>query len=446
VPLPPESSQPLTEKRAFAFWSPLALSWLCMAAEAPICLAIISRSPDAAVNTAAMQAMFAIAIFIEAPVIDLLSTSTTLGSTRRRYVALSRFAWTMMLWVTAIHALVAWTPLYDWVTLGALRLDPAVAEATHWPLRILTLWSAFIGWRRHLQGIMIRGGETRAISVGTLLRVVTVGAVGWSLHLLTPLGGLLTASIALMASVAAESLFIHFLSRGVVARRFGDESHESAEEDITQTGLLAFHLPLTGATMVTLITGPMMSAALARSEDPVINMAAFQLGSSITWLFRTAAFALPEAVIALGTNQASRRIMRNFSLKVGLALSGSLAFFHFTGLDRWWLETVLGAEPSLLAASQLVVLLGVFLPLLGAAMAYLRGCLTSARVTWGRLAAIGAGASVLAICLVLGVIFKVPGLWNASLAALAAQLAELGALGVSWKLAAAKILLAAEEE
>ncbi|MCG9894551.1 MAG: hypothetical protein MH204_03630 [Fimbriimonadaceae bacterium] len=419
-------SESLTHARAWRFYSPLALSWLCMAAEAPICMAIIGRSPNSEVNAAAFLLVMAVAIFIESPVIDLLSTGTALGRDRRGLAAVRRFTLLLMAVVTAVHAAVVWTPLYDLVVRGLMGQPSAVADAALWPLRILTLWSAFIGWRRFLQGVMIAQGQTRAVSVGTLARVATIGGVGWALHVAWPDQGLKAAATALLASVVVESLLITWLARPSLAMLPAEGEADPAH--LTLGALLGFHLPLTAATAVMLLGQPLVSRSLAASEAPIQNAAAWQLSMSLLWLFRTATFALPEVVITLARNRESERQMRTFSLAVGAALTGLLLAAIATGADRWWLVTVLGAPESLVGPARLALLLNAIKPLLDAAMCYSRGILTARRKTKVRLTAIGVGMAVPLAGLAGGGSAKVPGIWLVSGAFLAAQLAELWVL------------------
>ncbi len=86
------------------FYSPLAISWLFMGLEGPICEGVINRLRQPEINAAAWPILMAIAIWIESPVIDLLSTSTTLAKDHQRYELISRFVWYLMAWVTVAHA------------------------------------------------------------------------------------------------------------------------------------------------------------------------------------------------------------------------------------------------------------------------------------------------------------------------------------------------------
>lgn len=401
-----------------------------MAAEAPICLAVISRSVAGDVKAAAFHVVMAIAIFVEAPVIDLLSTSTTLCRTRSNFEVLRKFVLWLILWVTVLHAIVVFTPVYDLVTLGLLNLRPEVAEAAHQPLQILALWSAAIGWRRWLQGILIRAGETKAISFGTLLRVLTVGIIAFGLHFGFQVDGTAAAAIGLMSSVAVESAFIHWISRKII--REGVLSVEEGDH-LSLGDLARFHFPLTASTSVTLMTGPLLAWALAASPNPIQNAAAFSLASSLIWLFRTATFALPEVVIALSSEPASRPILLKFCLQVGGVLTFVMATFWAFGLDAAWISGILGAKPELIPLAKMAFLLSLAFPILGAAASALRGFLTAARNTQSRLWAIGAYIATMAIVLVVGVSSGQPGIITVCLALLAAQGAELISLSLSWR-------------
>lgn len=410
---------------------PLALSWLFMAAESPISLSVISRSPDATVNTAAFLVLMSLAIFIESPVIDLLSTSTTLAKSRHAYEQLVRFTWIVMALVTVVHGAVAWTPLWDIVTLQLLHMKPEVAEAAHWPMRIMTVWSALVGWRRFRQGIMIRYGVTKPISIGTLLRVAAIAGVGFGLHAATKLDGLVITAVALLVSVATECLFVHFASMPVIRREFYLKAQD--EEPVTLDSLFRFHWPLTASTMVMLMGMPLLSWAIGQSEGSVVQLASWQLAFSLLWMFRTVTFALPETVIALGKDSASRATLQKFCLQVGLICSGALAAGHLTGFDGWWFGTVLQADPGLIGWARWALFLAVSLPLLSAIMSCQRGFLTSARVTSARLYAIAAGMSTLVGCLLLGVALKWPGVVNGVVATTVSLIAESAVLAWNWR-------------
>lgn len=318
----------LSGQTIFRFYLPLALSWLFMGLEGPVAIKLISNLREPELNTAAFSILMSLAIWIEAPVIDLLSTSTTLARDRARYELISRFIWYLMLWVTVAHALVTFTPLYFVVTEGVLGVKHDVALAARPGMAIMTLWSAFIGWRRYLQGMLIRRGQTRVIGIGTTLRVSTIILASILLFNVTEWNGVVIASTALLSSVVMESIFIHFVSRRVVT----EVIHQPPMEvGLSMRQLATFHFPLTATTMVKLMVTPIIIAGLARTAEPVLAITAYQVCSTIMFLHRALGFCLPEVVIALYKDRPSRIALRNFCTVVALSTSGSMLLLSLTG-------------------------------------------------------------------------------------------------------------------
>lgn len=407
-----------------------------MAVESPVCIAVLQGVGDgmvgedaAKISTAGMTLLMALAMAVESPVIDLLSTSTTLSRHRQGFAQMTRFALMLMLWVTAVQGVIAFTPLYWFITEGLLNTPRPVAEAVQTPMQIILFWSAAVGWRRYLQGVMIRHGATRPISFGTLVRVAAIAGVGFGLSAGTELPKLNVVAIALTASVFAEALFIQLVSLSVI-RRLPEKPADEPPLELKR--LFSFHLPLTGSTFVTLLALPMINAALGRLPNPVLSMASWQVGFSLIWLFRTATFALPETVITLYERGARQKILAGFCLAVGGLLTGLMLVVHFTAADAWYFRNVLEVQQELIAGAALCILLCALLPLINSAMAALRGFLTAEHVTSVRLYAIGGGMSVLAGTLFIGVREQWPGLPCATAALVLSQVAELAILSWFW--------------
>jgi len=401
-----------------------------MAIEGPVAVAIIARKPEAVLGTAAFNVLMAMAIWLESPVIDLLSTSTALARGRKAWQTLSRFTLLTMVWVTFAHGFVALPPVFRFVTGTIMGLDPAVADAVWLPFALMVPWSAMVGWRRSRQGLMIREGETRLIGIGTLIRVTTVCAVGALLMKTTTLGGITIAGIALLASVTAEAIFMHVVSQRVV-RRYALQPDDDHEPSLSLRQVLKFHLPLTGSTMVTLTALPVVSAALSRAPDAVLAMAAWQVAFTVQWVFRTVTFAIPEVVISFMKSAHEDAGLRRFATLIGVLLSFAMLGFALSGLDRLVFVHVLGAGPELLDLAHVALLLCSPLPAINALMAYARGVLTARHRTGSRLTAISVATSVLVVVLVVGVTMRWPGIVTAAVALTASQVAELIALFIS---------------
>ena len=134
----------LTQSRILRLYLPLALSWLFMAVEGPITTGILWRMPNPQVNAAALLVMFALSLLIEGPVIDLLSTATTLAKNHQHFIVIRKFALGLIVLVTVVHAAVALTPIYWWVTKFVINVPDEVADVMLPARMVMILWTAVI--------------------------------------------------------------------------------------------------------------------------------------------------------------------------------------------------------------------------------------------------------------------------------------------------------------
>jgi len=424
------ANESLTSRTVFRFYYPLALSWLFMGLDGPISVAVLSDLPYARVNTAAFLIIIAVAMWIESPVIDLLSTATTLGKDGPSLAVLNRFVAYLVLWVTLAHAFVTLTSAYWVITEQILGVKPDVAQAARFGLAIMLPWSGFIGWRRSRQGLLIRNGATRLIGIGTLLRVTVLIIADWTLARWSGFSGIVTASIGLLSSVAAEAIFTHFVSRPTVAKVAATPATGPV---LSMRKLFGFHMPLTATTMMKLMTGPVVAAGLARSFQPTHSLAAYEVAGTVLFLFRAIAFCLPEVVIALYSNDATRPVLRKFSLAIGAASSGLLLFLGITRLDVFIFTKLLHAQADLAEMGHWMFLTSALAPLLDACMAYVLGVLTAHHLTMARMAAVLGSSVLMAATVAVTVSMKLAPPLISGLAMTVALSSELLILAIYWR-------------
>ena len=164
----------LTLRQVIHVWLPLAGSWLLMGLELPAVSAFMARMPQATVSLAAYGGLvFPTSLLIESPILMLLAASTALARDEASYRLIRRFMWTAGLTLFAFHALVAFSPLFDLLAGPVLGLPPEVREPARLGLRIMLPWSLSIAYRRTQQGVLIRFGQARAVTIGTAVRLAT---------------------------------------------------------------------------------------------------------------------------------------------------------------------------------------------------------------------------------------------------------------------------------
>lgn len=403
-----------------------------MSLEGPITSGFITRRPFEETGLAAMGLLMSISIFIESPVIDLLSTSTTLTKTHASYLQLRRFTLLLMVWVASVHALITLTPFYWTLVERVIGAPHDVAVALRPAMVIMIPWAALVGWRRFHHGILIRYDRTRPVGLGTTVRVTAVFVIGATLYALTDLPGITLAAFALLGSVAAETVFIHFVTRPVVRWHLDPMVGTDRDTGITMNRLCRFHFPLTAATLTMIFSMPMVSWALAHSPDSKRSLAAWGLCMSVAFMFRAVTFALPETVIALYKDEHSRRELQKFCIRVGVACSLAIGVMYLSGGAQFLFQRVLDSKPGVASAASLALVLTLLIPAINGRASMFRGLLTAHHRTQPRLWAISVAIAVLAGTLILGVWRQADGILVAGLAMTLQVVAELLVLGWFW--------------
>jgi hypothetical protein len=299
-------------------------------------------------------------------------------------------------------------------------------------MAIMIPWAAFVGWRRFHHGILIRFSNTRPVGLGTSVRVASVFLIGSALYLWTNLPGLTLAAFALLGSVVAETVFIHFVTQSTIREHLDPLIGTAEDVGITMKRLWDFHYPLTLATMTMILGMPFVSAALARSPDGKSALAAWGLAMSVVFMFRSITFALPETVIALYKDAETGRELGRFCMRVGVGCAIAILAMYFSGGAQFLFERVLDSKPDVAGRASFALVVTVLVPVINAQASFLRGLLTARHLTGPRLIAILVAMSVLVASLVLGVALKLDGLVVIGLAMTLQVSAELVVLQSFW--------------
>jgi hypothetical protein len=418
----------MRQRDILLFWFPLFASWLLMTAEGPIISASINRLPDEVIMLAAMGIITSLSVTIESPIINLLATSTALVQDAHSYLMVRRFTLQLCVLLTIVAALVAFTPLFDLIVYRLLDVPDAVAEYVRPGMQIMVFWSAAIGWRRFLQGILIRHDHTKLIAWGTAIRLVASGGTAVGLAWWGQWAGVINGSLALMAGVLAEALYTTLITLPVIR----DEVLPAAPaegEPLAYRDLLQFHVPLAATSVLILLMQPLVTSSLARLDQPTLSLAAWPVLFQTVLMARAASLALPEVIIARYDRGANFLPLRRFSYLLAGVVAAGMIVFTFTPLSNFY---VFGVQDMTEAAGDLVLsslALFVLYPSLAVLTSWLRGLLIQGRVTRPVNIGMIINLALTGAVLLIGVRLGWSGLPTAALALNLAAAAELVYLG-----------------
>jgi hypothetical protein len=361
---------------------------------------VIARLPDPAVNLAAFQVTFALALLVEAPVIMLLTASTALATNRASYGTLLKFTAILASVVTLVHLALGLSPLYVWLLGDVMDVAPPVASASRTAFILMAPWSAAIAFRRLWQGVLIRYDLTKRAGLTTAGRLVALGSV-LVLGLATQRWpGAAVGAAALSAGVIAGMLAAWVLSRPVTA---GLRAPLATDTPLTRRALLSFYTPLALTSLLLLGGGPVVSFALGHASDEVAALAVWQVVLGLVFLVRSAGYAYQEVVVALQDRSGAYEAVRSFALLLAVVLGLIMGLIAFTPLGTVWLQDVIGLSPELTAYALDVLPVVAAVPSITVAISLYRGRLVGMSATPALTIAVLASLGVLILVTFLGI-------------------------------------------
>ena len=383
-----------------------------MAAEGPFLAAIIARLPSPEFNLGAYGVAFALAILIEAPVIMLMSAATSLVKDRISYLKMRNFSRGLILGTTLLLLIVLVPGVYRWLTETLLQLPTEVADLTYGALWFFLPWPSAIGYRRFLQGVLIRAGKTRLVAMGTLIRLFAMTVAALLGYLLLDIPGAWIGGLALGTGVTVEAIAARFMAAETVRELLAEETDSGyTGRTVTYRAIATFYLPLALTSMIGLTIQPLLTFFMGRSVAPVESLAVYPVVHSLSFFFRSMGFAYQDAAIALiGEQFEHYRELRRFCFTLGAVATAGLALVAFTPLFQLWFITLSGLTPELTSFALIPARIIVPLPFLSVLLSFQRAILVEGRrtqhITWASVIEVTA---VAVLFLTLGFSFEVVG-------------------------------------
>lgn len=405
-------------------WWPLAASWLMMGFELPLVSATMARLPDPRISLAAYGGVvFPISLVIEGPIIMLLSASTALARDRASYNLMRRFMWASVAVLTGLHALVAFTPLYDVVARQWLGVPPETLEPARLGLQILTPWTGSIAYRRFQQGVLIRCGHSGRVGLGSLVRLLANLLVLGTGLAHGGLPGIVVGASAVAAGVLAEALLMAIMVRPVLRDIIFPTP--PVDPPLTLSAFLRFYVPLALTPLITLLSAPLATAAVSRMPRAIDSLAAWPAVNGIGFLLRSLGFAFNEVVVSQVERPGAVAGLRRFAILLGAGVSGLLLLALVTPLGHLFFADASALAADLVVLAQMALWCGLLMPALAVQQSWYQGILVTSRrtgaITEGVLIFLAVFGAGLAVGMVLETI---TGLYVATLANTAGCVAQ----------------------
>lgn len=438
-----QSPHDVTGREIFKTWWPLAASWILMALELPAINIVITRLAHPEIHLAAYGSLvFPLALLIEAPIIMLLAASTALCSDWETYRKIRRFTHVLSFCLTAIHALIAFTPIYGWIARDVLSAPEEIIEPARIGLMITLPWTWAIAYRRFNQGVLIRFGYSLSVGLGTIIRLLadcSVLAIGYAVG---SIQGTAVATATIIAGVLFEALYVGLRVRPVLRDQLPKLNPD--HKPFSYGAFLKFYIPLSLTSLIFLGVRPIFSAGVGRMLDPLSSLAVLPVITSLTFLFRAGGVAFSEVVIATLGKSRSYAALRRFAITLMSVVTVGILLVAATPLGSMWFGRITGLSPELLTMARAGLWFAVLLPGLSAIQSWFQGIVMHNKRTNAITEAVVLYLLVTVPILFAGVAWgRVPGIYVALFAMTVGEFARLGWL--AWRSREARRLLKARD-
>lgn len=374
------SANNLNQIKIFKFWLPLAATWLMMSFEGPYLSALIARLPDPKFNLAAYGIAFSLALIFEAPVIMMMSASTSLVKDYQSFRQLRKFNYILISFLTGLIVLFTLPLIFFFVTEKLIGLPDNVARLTHLAVLILIPWPAAIGFRRFYQGILIRNGLTRLVAYGTAIRLISMSVTAFALFKFTNVPGVIVGAASLTTAVLCEAIASKIMTLNIVSKIKAQS--DFTEHSISQKEIFNFYYPLALTSLLTLGIQPFVTFFIGQSKMAIESFAVLPVITSLVFIFRALGLSYQEVVIALAGEKFEGFVqLKNFAIKLAVFAAGVLMIIAFTPLSKIWFNDVSGLSISLTEFAEVPLMIMSFFPAFTVLISFQRAVLVKAKET-----------------------------------------------------------------
>lgn len=386
-----------------------------MTFEGPWIQGVISRKADPELHLAAFGLVVSLQVTIEAPVIMFLAVGSALARDKQSYAVLWRYTMLVNIIMTGVALLMAFTPLLDLYLGRLLGVPQNIIDATRPAMVIMILWTAFIGYRRFHQGILINHDKTRTIGIGTVIRVVVSAGVAFAFGIWSNLSGSVIGALSLMSAVTTEMFYVMVIMRPDI-EQINNTPRPVHKPPLDFARVVRFHLPLALTSLLTLFVRPIIESGLARADNATQALAAFPVIFSILLVLRSGGLAWQEVVIAKGEDREALQTLRQFTWMLGVGTTGILLLLTLTPAMNYYTGVLLNVPENLQGLIAIGTLIAFLIPMFTAFQSYYRARLMLLDTTAPIYQGMGIGFVVTALIIFVSTQMSLPAIPAASVA------------------------------
>lgn len=356
------------------FYLPLAATSMLMMASHSIVSSGLARTSNAAASLAAFAVAQSLAVMFESPCYTIQRMCVALFKDKGSYSAVKHA--TIIVWaaLTVVMLAIAFTPLSRFAFLSVLKVPEELYVDALRSFRVFLVLPAFSAFRSFYQGLLIIRKRTSQLTTNMAFRLLIMFALATLLPRLNLSGGAVGALI-LSAGIGTEGLMAFF-----TARKIGNTLPNEGPS-MSPSRALWFFLPLAVASITSTFIRPVVNAGLARTVDPALALASYQVAWSFSYIFAAVAFNIHQLAIVFAKNTENRLSVFKFAMLMGGLGSLVLLIVAVTPIGPLALTRIIGVSDQIASEALGTIALLSLMPILTCISEYCAGLLIIANQT-----------------------------------------------------------------
>ena len=333
-----------------------------MALELPICTAAISRLEDVKLNLAAMGIVSALALFVQSPVLRIMSLPLMMIKGGNSFYALRNFVVIFCLIISGFFFAIAIDPIFGSFIVPMLGLNQEIAKLVQSGLLIWCVYPIVIGLRRFYQGILLCAHEPKKIAISTFVRLISILILISIFSYCHLFSGVIAGVVSIGIGMAFEMLLSMWFARVQIAKYLKISEDES--KDFRFFPVLRTFLPLSFSSTVTMSSGPILSFFTTKGMLPVESLALSPVLFGILNPFTWSAFSIQDTTqTLLNKDLGSRSEVRKFSIILGVSLSILFLIVALTPISNIYFLEINHLSDDLLSLTKISMLIMSTIPI-----------------------------------------------------------------------------------
>jgi hypothetical protein len=414
---PAPSYRPLT-----AFFIPLALQSASQSLTYPLVAMVASHGPGGTLNLAGVAQSNIVMFLVGAVGAGLVTAGMVYGKSRlgfSRFFAVNN----LMAVIAALVQAAICIPAVGHGVFGALLgLPPSIEGPARQAFPLTILLNVLFFARNPYEVLLLNNGASGRVSAATFARIALTLALA-PLFVRAGLVGPRWAVVCQSIPVGVEVAVAWYFSRP-----FASVFPQVDDNVLRRRAIIWFNLPLSLGGFLMTLSGMLLGAVIARSNQPERMLPAYYLAVGLANPMAYAATRLQNVVLRFPPRSRTDRLTRRFALRAGTIVSFVPLVFLLPALSHWYYVSLQRMAPADLSLVTVSALLLVGYPFTSGLRAHWEGLAALARRTSTILAGNIAFVAALAITAPTCLALKVPGNVIGPIALVVSNLAGLGAL------------------